>query len=140
MTASQDFNNAIVTYSSDAKSMFETGHAALPAPSVPASPPEERQKQARGMLGAGFSQLGQAAKMESEQAGRLGYAAVVKLMQSTADTAAVICKRIDSIVGTSGPFPAIDSTEINNLTQALRALAELSPAEVWAPPAPSSSE
>ena len=144
MTASAEFTTAIQTYTSDAKSLFDAGHRALTPGGPPLPPPssDDATKRAQGTMGAGFSQLGQAAKMESEQAGRAGYAAVVKLMQSTADAADGIGKRLVAIVGTPTagtttypPFDSADLPLIQALTEALRALAQLSPAAVWAKPA-----
>jgi hypothetical protein len=135
MTARQELDNALTSYTADARNLFTAGHNAITQPTIPNNiSDEEKQKRAQGMMGAGFSQLGNAARMETEQAGRVGYAAVVKLMESTAGAAAAICKRIESIVGTAAPFPAIsaaDYTVINTLTETLRALAQLSPAAVW---------
>jgi hypothetical protein len=132
MSAGDDFKNAITTYSGDATTLFNTGHAALPPPSIPSGiPDDDRQKRAQGYLGAGFSQLGQAAQMESTQIGRDGYAAIVELMKTTSSTAHAICTRIQTIVA-GGAISSADFAVLSAMNEALKALAQLSPASVWA--------
>jgi hypothetical protein len=137
MTASADFNTAIVNYSTNAKSLFDAGRTNVPGPSFPAGmSDQDKLARAQGYLGGGFSQLGQAAQMESTQTGREGYAAIVDLMKSTSSCAKAICTRIQNIVA-GGAITTADYAVIQALNETLKSLAQISPASVWSTPSSS---
>jgi hypothetical protein len=155
MTAGDDFKSLIPTFSSDAKGIFNVAHAVIASLPLPPPPPtfpeipdeteDARLKRAQGMVQAGLQQVGQAAKMESEQDNRDGYAAVVKLMQAVASTSDAICQRIQAFVIQAGQppvFPPITTDTaaiIKLLNETLQVLGGLSPAAVWAKQSSSSS-
>jgi hypothetical protein len=137
MTAGADFRSMIPSFVTDAR-----GIATVAAPHVqptvfPSVPDEDAamtSKRAQGMVSAAIQQVGQAAKWESEQDGRDGYAQVVALMTTVAVTAETIGKRIQSIVGTGAPYGLISNDDyrvLTTLTATLQTLAEISPAAVW---------
>jgi hypothetical protein len=137
MTASSNFTTAIDEYSNAATGLMGAAKEVIPSPATFPTIPEETDdakiKRAQGMLSSGLTQLERAAKLDSEERGRNGYADVVALMKTTATTAEAICARIRSMVGSpSTAWPTIDSTLMHDLTSALLALAQLSPAAAWA--------
>lgn len=141
--ALQNFNDAIQQYSDDAAALFQRARATVQATHPPAlvanetaaqkaarDAAEHTLKQAQGQLAAAFSQLSQAAAMESEQQGRDGYTAVVDLMTATANTAALVCGRLDTLAVLDPPSTA-QYTNIEMLVNVLEALARVSPMSVW---------
>ncbi len=147
MSAGDEFLTNLTTYTDDTKKAFGAAHANIPDPrvfpTIDHETPDVRGKRAQGTVSAMLQQLGQAAKWESEQAGREGYAAVVAVMKSVAATADAVGQRIKHIVmPSSGSFPTITPAEldvIRVLNETLKGLGALSAADVWVPPSTSNA-
>ena len=82
-----------------------------------------------------FAQMVQFAALASDEKGRLGYDAIIEMMQSTSTTVGVICVRMNALVnmlpGTvSMPFTTIQA-ELDLLGTMLQRLAEVAPTDVW---------
>jgi len=141
--ALQHFNDAIQQYSDDASVAFGIARATIQSthPDLPSAnetadhkatreAAEQKLKRAQGQLASALLQLSQAAGMESDQQGREGYTAVVKLMTSTAHTAAIVCGRLE-ILTVLDPPTTTQYQNITALVAVLEALAHLSPMSVW---------
>ena len=130
-----NLNDAIATYSSDARTLYDDSHAGALARPGPGATDEQKAaiKAAQSEHAAAFSQLATAASMESEQVGRAGYAAVVRLMQVTADAADKVSTKLVGVLHAEPNDVAAvtDYQLIASLTEVLRVLAELSPSQVW---------
>ena len=146
-------------YRDDAATRFSTAQDSLDNPPTfpqvtpppPPPPPDTREKfikRNQDLLNAALAQLSNAETMLSAQQGRVGYAEVVKLMTATATAADAICDRLASLAQSLVPMPsppvqpplptlpAGTTTQeklqmMATLTEALKALAQLSPASVW---------
>jgi hypothetical protein len=151
-----DFETTVGIYRGDAVSSFNDAHheveLGLPSPPPNLSPPLEPAEQkkldaakaklsaAEAKVSASVKQLDYTEQLLSTQVGRDGYKAVVKLMNATADTAAVVCTEISGLVGTIATPPTADQQAlIDTLTRVLDSLARLSPMAVWEDRSPPSS-
>lgn len=136
-TTAQNLNHAIETYSSDARTLYDDSEAGAHVQLGPNATDKEKAdlKAAQSEHAGAFSQLATAASMESDQVGRAGFAAVVRLMQATADAADKVGTKLVSVLhaepNDAGAPAAADYQLIASLTEALRVLAELSPSHVW---------
>jgi hypothetical protein len=118
-------SEAIDQYSQDAGDLFTTAQAAMQGASGDAL------KHAQGQLSAAFRQLGQAAEMASDEAGRKGFADVVRLMQITTDAARDVCTRVQKIANNPAVPSNTDIQLLGTLGFVLQSLAQLSPSHVW---------
>jgi hypothetical protein len=126
-----NLTGAIGDYRATAAKLFNDAHRIIAGPPEPT---EEVKKQKQGELAAAFSQLSTAETMSSAQTGRDGYAQVVKLMTTTATAADAICVKLTAL--TSSVDPTMTQLQeqlqaIGALSNALQALAQISPAAVW---------
>lgn len=125
------FNQAISEYSATASDEFDRAQQDIQNNTPPGNDAQQKAlKTAQGQMAAAFSQLGQAAKMASEQKGREGYAALVDLMTTTATTADAVCTQIRTIAAGTTPNTQL----LTALAAVLASLAQLSPAAVWQKP------
>jgi hypothetical protein len=129
--AMMNLDAAIATYSDDATSLYDSAHKVA----LGTLPPDPATvKDAQNQLAGAFSQLGTAAKMEADQIDRAGLAAVVQLMQTTADNAEKISNTLVTVLQSHQPGTAPPTDfypVVNALTSALGVLAQLSPSAVW---------
>ena len=129
----KNLDDAILTFSNDARSQYYKAHDTI-ATNPGAAAMEAAQKE---LMGA-FAQLSTAARLESDQRDRVGFAAVVKLMHTTADAADKISTKLVGLLraepgGTGVPLTS-DYQLISELRNALDVLARLSPSAVWTAP------
>lgn len=124
-------DDAIGLYRADAAKLYVDAHDGLPP--LPQESPEDTLKRSQRQLQGAFSQLSSAETMESAQRGREGYAEVVKLMTTTRITADVICGKLAGLATALDPAAAQPNhiADIRALTEALQALAQISPVAVW---------
>jgi hypothetical protein len=129
--ANATLNGAIDSFSTVGNQQFSKAYQKL----VPNEPTEAVRKAAQADLASALSQISSAARLQAEQTDRAGFAAVVKLMQTTADTTDSICKKLLNLAGAEPPNNTAPTTGqfqlIAALTQALQVLAQLSPVAVW---------
>jgi hypothetical protein len=136
-----NLSGAINVYEADAAKLFSDAHASLAASGLA----EDVKKRIQGQLAAAFSQLSTAEAMRSAQQGRVGYEQVVELMKTTSATASAICAQLNAFVvppGTlspTGPNLQEKLQIIKALTDALQALAQISPTPVWQKASPPGS-
>jgi hypothetical protein len=135
--AMKNLDDAIVTFSNDARSQYYKAHDTI-ANNPGTAALEAAQKE---LMGA-FAQLSTAARLESDQSDRDGFAAVVKLMHSTADAADKVSAKLVGLLraepgDTAQPQPN-DYQLISELINVLDVLARLSPSAVWTTPRSSS--
>lgn len=129
--AMTNLDEAIGTYSDDATDLYGSAHKVILGNPLP---DPATVKDAQNQLAGAFSQLGTAAKMEADQIDRAGLAAVVQLMQTTADSAQKISNRLVTVLEDHKPGTAPPPdyyNVVNALTSALGVLAQLSPSAVW---------
>jgi hypothetical protein len=136
-TTADNLNHAIETYSNDALQLYDDSEAGAHVQLGPNATDKEKAdlKAAQGQHAGAFSQLATAASMDSDQRSRDGFAAVVRLMQTTADAADNVSRKLVDVLhagpnDTASPAAA-DYQLIASLTEALHVLAELSPSQVW---------
>jgi hypothetical protein len=126
-----NFDDAIAAYSTDAERWFQDARDALPAREVDAETAETDVVSA-------FTQLSAAARMQFEQRSRVGFDAVVDLMEATADAGAKISAKLVTLLhaepGDAGQPQAADYKLIDELRTALDVLSRLSPSAVWTAP------
>lgn len=127
-----NLRDAITAYQADAAAAFDAAHNAINATPTPTGKDLTTDQ---GNQAAAFSQLSAAATMTSAQDGRDGYLSVVSLMASVATTATTLCTALTTAVANATPNYQL----IGALTNALQALAQLSPAAVWEKPTSSAS-
>jgi hypothetical protein len=130
--ATTNLDTAITTYSDDANDLYNAVHdAAVVVP--PILPLTDAAKTAQNQLQSAFTQLTTAASMEADQTDRAGLAAVVQLMQTTADSAKKISTKLEKLlrVAENTTPTTAEYAHINALTSALSVLAQLSPSDVW---------
>ena len=131
--AMKNLDDAILTFSKDARSQYYKAHDTIAA-NPNAAALEAAQKE---LMGA-FAQLSSAARLESDQRDRDGFAAVVKLMHTTADAADKISAKLVGLLraepGDTGQPQPNDYQLIGALTNVLDVLARLSPSVVWTAP------
>jgi hypothetical protein len=132
-TPMEHLNSAIATYSDDASRLYtNVHHTAVHVP--PIDPVTDDVKKAQTNLQSAFTQLTTAASMQAEQTDRAGLAAVVKLMQTTADSAETISGLLITQLQAHQPGsnpPTDYYNVVSALTSALGVLAQLSPSQVW---------
>jgi hypothetical protein len=97
---------------------------------------QERMKAAQGLVASCVGQATQVETMDSEQAGRCGYAAAVELMRETAKTAAVLCSQVRQLAAIDSPTTGATTTyDVNEriaaIAGAITAVARLSPLPLW---------
>lgn len=145
-----DFEDAVGNYLGEAVDAFDAAYteyqAGLPSPipPLPAPLPEAEQKKldaakaklsaAQARMSVAIKQLVFASQTLSDEDRRVGFKAVVKLMSATADTAQVVCTRLQSEFGPGQLQPSTDTEQpqrVAMLVSALQALANLSPIAVW---------
>jgi hypothetical protein len=134
-TAASRLNTAIDEYSDGASKGFTQAQTDVRNDTPPPNTTQTRDQQAalskaQGAVAAAFSQLGQAAKMASDQRSREGLSSVVDLMKTTAITAESVCHQIRLQVGATNP----NTTLLASFAAVLTSLAQLSPASVWQEP------
>jgi hypothetical protein len=128
--AMANLDAAITAYSDDASTLYDSARnvtGVIPSASADV-------KDAQNQLAGAFSQLGTAASMKADQIDRDGLAAVVQLMQTTADSAERISKLLVALLESHQPGTALPTDfypVTNALTSALGVLAQLSPSAVW---------
>jgi hypothetical protein len=131
--AMKNLDDAIVTLSNDARSQYYKAHD-----TIAGNPDATALVAAQKELTSAFSQLSTAARLESDQSDRDGFAAVVKLMHSTADAADKVSAKLVGLLraepgDTAQPQPG-DYQLISELVNVLDVLARLSPSAVWTTP------
>lgn len=127
--ATKNFDDAILGYSNAASIIFNDAKDAIV---VTAPTAETAQSDLMGAL----AQLSGAARMQSEQRSREGFEAVVDLMKTTADAAGKISTKLVTLLQ-AAPGTVAQPTDyklIDELKDALDALARLSPSAVWTAP------
>jgi hypothetical protein len=150
---STEFDQALGEIRTYAKNQFEGAlptasrtPTPTPPPTAPAADREiAKQKQAeeakaQGTLASAFAQLGDVDRTEQKAK---GYVDVVALMHTTATTAAQVCLKIGALMTTAPSGSVTDdvvNARINALSGVLTALAQLSPASLWADPPAQSSD
>jgi hypothetical protein len=128
----KNLDTALTTYSNDARAHYDGAHTKLNSSPQPTG---DTLKALQGELMGAFSQLSNAARVQADESERAGMAAVVQLMQATADVAEKVCTKLVTVLhadpGDSGQPTQTEFQFIDRLTSTLQALAELSPSAVW---------
>lgn len=123
-SAADNFDEAIGMFSDDARTLYDEARVVADPARLRKhdEPDSDEVKFAQSQLERALSQMVSAATLQAQETDRAGFAAVVKLMETTAERADVISSRL---------INETDASMINALSNALAALAQLSPSEVW---------
>jgi len=128
-TVTTNLEASIATYSTDARTLYTKAHDDIQTAK------DEALKAAQTRLASAFAQLSTAASLQADQADRIGLAAVMQLMETVADSADKLTKKLLTLLKAdqAGVTMSVDERALaDRVTTALGVLAQLSPSDAWA--------